>query len=192
MRAEIITRPGATPKKILSFLERNLSLVTNYKTVVLHFGINWLSAKEEWGLYLKLINQEISLDQYNKELQDLNPPPATGTATDFRDQYQQVIEHVQMRNPGAIILVSSIIPRPWDYQRRHLVCISYNKILKSFNNSSTGIFYIHSFKPFFDPFQTLKKELFDVDGLHLTKQGSIVLRAFLCEKIDKAARGLLK
>ena len=192
MKADIITRPGANPEKIQKFLEQNRNLLRNYTVVLMHFGTTWLSAKSEWELYLKLVNGIINQDQYDTQLIRLNPPHATGPPEKFRDQYQKVIEFVRSVNKDAIILVSSILPRPWDHQRRHSVRISYNKILQEFNNPSAKVYFIPSYKPFFGPSASLKTELFNPDGIHLSEKGSVVLRSFFCEKIDRAKKGRLK
>ena len=94
-------------------------------------------------------------------------------------------------NKEVVILISAIIPRTWDHDRRHLVRKSYNQILKKFGSEEKG-FFIPSYKPFYDKSKSLKKELFDWDGLHLSDKRAVVLRTFFCEKIDKALKGLLK
>ena len=113
--------------------------------MLLHFGTIWLSAKSEWELYLKLVNRIINQDQYDTELTLLDPPLTIGPPEKFRDQYSKVSEYVRSVNNAAIILVSSIIPRPWDHQRRHLVRVTYNKIQQEFNDPSAKVYFIPSF-----------------------------------------------
>ena len=192
IEADVITRPGASPAKLLDFLKQKPGLLANYSVIVLHVGTTWLSAKEEWALYLRQVNGNISQDEYNNALKSMNPPPAVGPATTFREEYSSLITHIRSINDTAIILVSSIIPRPWDHGRRHLVRVSYNNLLQKFNEPSEGIFFIHSYKPFIRPPKTLKGHLFNPDGIHLSQHGSAVLRSYFCEKIDKAKRGRLK
>ena len=134
---------------------------------------------------MKMINRVITKDEYHKVLENLNPPPARGKATFFRDQYTRLIYFVKTVNCQSTILISSIIPRPWDHDRRHLVRISYNNILKKLSNPPAKIFFITSYKPFL-------KTLYKRDGIHLSRLGSAVLRSLFCEKIDKAKNGLLK
>ena len=155
-------------------------------------GTTWLSDKSEWALFLKLVNGLIDRDKYEKTIEAMNPPPAIGLASTFRDQYASIIDFIKSMNSEAIILVSAIIPRPWDHDRRNLVRMSYNMILENFNNPPSKVFFIHSYKPFLANSSAINEHLFNPDGIHLNVQGSAVLRGFLCEKIDKAKMGLLK
>ena len=158
----------------------------------MHVGTTWLSAKEEWIMYLKLVNGQITKTEYNKILQQMNPPPAVGPAVEFRDHYAKLIAFIKSVNPDVMILVSAIIPRPWDHERRNLVRICYNNLLKKFNSPSEKIYFIPTFKPFFEKSKKLKQSLYNFNGIHLSKLGSVVLRSFFCEKIDKAKKGFLK
>ena len=178
-------------KKSLNILRNVPSSIVNYRVIILHVGTNWLSQKDEWGLYLKLIKGHYSKEEYDSKIASLNPPPAIGSANAFRDTYQELINLITDINKEAVVLISAIIPRAWDHDRRHLVRKSYNQILKKLC-SQDKIFFIPSYKPFFDKSKSLKKELFDWDGLHLSDKGAVVLRTFFCDKIDKALKGLLK
>ena len=188
---EVITRRGGTPQKAIDFIRSKPHLVSNYKVIVLHVGTNWLGSKEEWGLYLQKVNSKINSEEFETRLRELNPPPAAGNARNFLAVYHELIDQIRRLNPNATILVSSIIPRLWDQNRRHLVRISYNNILKSFNKQP-NVYFIPSYKPFFDLNKNLKTELFEQDGLLLSNNGAVVLRTFFCEKIDKAMKGKLK
>ena len=187
----VITRRGGTPQKAIEYIKRCASSIMHYRVIVLHVGTNWLSQKDEWFLYLKMLNGQYSKEEYDFKIASLNPPPATGSATTFRDTYQDLINLIKEVNKEAVILISAIIPRTWDHDRRHLVRKSYNQILKKLSNQDK-VFFIPSYKPFFDKNKCLKKELFACDGLHLSDKGAVVLRTFFCEKIDKALKGLLK
>ena len=188
---KVITQRGGTPEKAIEFIESQPKVVSEYKVIILHVGTNWLSRKEEWSLYRRKVNGFFSEYEYREALCRLNPPPAIGDAIRFRNTYQKLINLIRSLNGDAIILVSSIIPRWWDNDRRHGIRETYNKMLKAFNNQP-NVFFIHSYRPFFDRNQNLKAHLFDKDGLHLSARGAVVLRTFLCEKIDKALKKLLK
>ena len=190
-KTKVITRRGGTPQKMAKYIETNPLLITGYQVIILNLGTNWLSGKEEWGLYLKLINSVITKETYETQLSRLNPPPALGNALDFKNSFQELVDLIKSINKEAVILVSSIIPRQWDHNRRHLVRISYNQILRRFNDQP-NVFFIPSYKPFFDENKNLKSELFDRDGLHLSDKGAVVLMTFFCEKIDKCLKGVLK
>ena len=184
---DVITRRGGTPKKAIDFIKENPTSIQNYKIIILHVGTNWLSHKEEWGLYLKLANGLLSKEAYDSQLASLNPPPATGDARIFRDTYQELIDLVRETNPIAIILISSIIPRAWDHDRRDLVRMSYNQLLKNLATQE-NVFFIRSYGPFFHKDKSLRKDLFDWDGLHLSNKRAMVLRTFFSQQIDKAKK----
>ena len=185
-----MTRPGSTPVKMLDFLHRCPSTVHGYQVIVLVVGTNWLSQKSEFALYLQLVNGVITEESYNQRLHHLNPPPANGPALEFKDTFQQILDLIKDINPQAKILISAIIPRKWDHDRRHLVRISYNNLLKKLADGK-HIFFVQTYSPFFDKNKNLKMDLFSHDGLHLSKSGSSVLRTFLCDKIDRAIKNKL-
>ena len=138
-----------------------------------------------------MANSIITKEEYSAQLKELNPPPAVGNAIEFKETYQSLIAAIREINNDAKIIVSAIIPRLWDHNRRHLVRNSYNSILHSLT-SPKDVFYAPSFRPFFDKNQNLREELFDWDGLHLNQKGAVVLRTYLCDRIDKALKGTLK
>ena len=188
---EVVTMRGATPKKALEHIRRFPSTVKNYKVIILHFGTNCLSDKDEWGLYLKRMNSLISESDYDTKIARMNPPLSIVEPDSFREAYQTLIGEIKTLNPDAKILISSIIPRLWDYERRDLVRRSFNEILRSFSTQQLT-YFIPSYKPFFDKKQNLKRELFSWDGLHLSQKGTVVLRSYFCDRIDKALKNLLK
>ena len=186
----VITR-GGTPQKAIEYIKKCPRSIINYRVIVLHVGTNWLSQKDEWGLYLKVIKGHYSKEEYDSKIASLNPHPAITSANTFRDTYQELINLITDINKEAVVLISAIIPRAWDHNRRHLVRKSYYHILKKIG-SQDKIFFIPSYKPFFDKSKSLKKQLYNWDGLHLSDKGAVVLRTFFCDKIDKALKGLLK
>ena len=190
-KTRVITRRGGTPEKAIDFIKSRPSIVSGYQVIVLHVGTNWLSKKEEWALYLKKVMGELSQEEYRNELNKLNPPPAIGDAHRFIHTYQHLVDLIRSINPNATILVSGIIPQFWDNDRRYHIRVTYNKMLKKFN-SQPNVFFIPSYRPFFNKDHQLKTDLFDYDGLHLSSKGAVVLRTFMCEKLDKALRNLLK
>ena len=109
-------------------------------------GTNWLSQKLEFSIYLKLVNNVITEKTYTEQLNNLNPA-IYGPAIVFRDIFQGISDFIRCRNPKAKILVSAIIPRKWDHERRHLVCISYNNILKILTDGK-DVFFVQSYSPF--------------------------------------------
>ena len=113
------------------------------------------------------------------------PPPAVGPSVVFRDDYMNLIRFIKGVNPKATILESAIILRPWDHERQNLVCVCYNNLLQKFNSQLVSYQHISHF---FDKMKNLKQDLYNVDGIHLTDLGSVVLQSFFCEKVDKAKK----
>ena len=187
----VITRRGGIPKKLIEYVRNRPDKFKGYKVIILHVGTNWLSKKEEWALYLRMVNGQFTKEEYTAELAKLNPPPAIGDANRFREEYQELVDLIRNINRQATILVSAIIPRLWDNKRRFHIRNTYNRMLKEFN-SQPNIFFIPSDWPFFTKSHDLKSDLFDYDGLHLSSKGAVVLRTFFCEKIDKALKNVLK
>ena len=57
---------------------------------------------------------------YNQKIHHLNPPLVIGPAIEFKDAFQQILDLIKNSNPEAKILISAIIPRKWDHDRRRL------------------------------------------------------------------------
>ena len=187
----VITRKGATPEKILQFVREYPNMVKRYRVIILRVGTNWLGTREEWRLYLRMVNSQITEKEYEAQIWSMNPPSAKGEPEIFRQIYQNLIDLIRQLNPEAKILISSIIPRLWDHARRNEVRMSYNAILQNFSKQDK-VYFIRSYKPFFDKSRNLKCWLFNQDGLHLSNEGAVVLRTCFCDRIDKALKGLLK
>ena len=175
---------------MLSYLKENPSTVHHYQVIVIHVGTNWLSTKIEFGLYLQFINDIITKESYEQQITSLNPAPANGPATVFKDTIKEIIHLIKSQNQLAKILVSAIIPRSWDHDRRNLVRISYNNLLKNLAREENS-YFIETYSPFFDGNKNLKSQLFSYDGLHLSPAGSWVLKTFLCDKIARALKNKL-
>ena len=154
-------------KKFLTSLNRNRVYYQNIKLSYIQVLLGLV--------YLKLVNGQIKKQEYNEILVSMNPPLAVGPAVVFRDNYTNLIGFIKGVNPKATILVSAIIPRPWDHERRHLVRVCYNNLLKKFNSPSDNVYFLPTYNPFFDKSKNLKQDLYNVDGIHLSVLGSIVL-----------------
>ena len=191
---EVHTIRGATPETVLSYLQSKVSFLLNQlrpEVIIIHVGTNYLGTKDEWSLYLNLVKGKLSETNYKEFIKCQNPLPANGTALHFRDTFQRIIDTIRINNHDVTILISAIIPRPWDHERRNNVRIIYNGILQNLN-SQRGVFYIPTYRPFLDRNKNPLTECFLPDGLHLTTRGSEQLRSFFYDKIDKACKKTLK
>ena len=189
---DIITKKGADVTRMHSYVAQNPQVVQGYNVITLHIGTNWLSKKEEWFLYLDYVNNQINQNIFLLNLSQLDLKPAIGQADQFQKDFLNLINTIQYLNSKATILISSILPRKWDFDRRDLVRQSYNSILQNFNKLNS-VYYIKTSKPFFYAINhELRSDLFNADGLHLNDGGSRVLRTILCDKIAKALQDKLK
>ena len=71
-----ITRRGGTPPKAIEYIKKYPNSIKHYQVIVLHVGTNWLSQKDEWGLYLKMLKGQYSKEEYESRIESLNPPPS--------------------------------------------------------------------------------------------------------------------
>ena len=188
MKYDLITIRGATTNKIYKYITEHRHCLQGYKILVLHVGTNHFSSKEEWSWYLRFVQNKISREEYNQAICSMNPPPANSRAVTFRDEYCRLLDLVKPE--VSKVLVSAIIPRLWDHDRRDLVRRSYNRILEQLEDFE-NVYFIPSFKPFFRQ-DHFRQELFHNDGLHLNELGSKVLCTYICDRVCRAIRGELK
>lgn len=185
---DVITKGGATPKTLLSYLYSNQHVLWGYGTILVHVGTCWLSSKREWKIYCKYVNHEITYQDYCTRINHLNPQPAIGQADAFRADYLDLIDLIRT-NTNSMVIVSAIIPRVFDHDRRNLVRISYNNILKSVAILSNTI-YIRTYRPFFNKTTgILRDDLYKKDGIHLNNCGSTVLGTYFVDRIKRVQRG---
>lgn len=131
---EKITRCGADPVKLLKFIEKeeNQDLINGYEIIVIHVGTNSIRYKEEWALFLNLINKEITQDVYELGIKDSNNNPKV-SEINFYTQMKNLIDFIQGTTQTKII-ISAILPRPYDHERRLGTVLSFNKILEQFHH----------------------------------------------------------
>lgn len=187
---DVVAIRGATISKMIDYVNKNQQTLAQYKIIVLHVGTNHFSDKTEWFLYKDYANGKVSKETFNFKLGQLNPPPALGTASQFKESYQRLISLI-IENTSAKLLLSAILPRFWDQDRRHLVRKIYNEIIKKMEDKNR-VFFITSYRPFFNQNRNLRSELFQKDGLHLNSLGTSVFSAYICDRIQRCIRGELK
>ena len=187
---EVVTIRGATIHKMVAFVNKNLLSIKKFKVIVLHVGTNYFSKKHEWFLYMDFVNGKCTREEYNCNLQYMNPPPAVGTAISFKESYQYLIDLLQ-RISVAKILLSAILPRFWDHDRRNLVRRIYNDIIQKLAVGDR-VFYIPSYRPFFNGHGDIKSELYHRDGLYLSSLGTTVFSTYISDRVQRCIRGELK
>ena len=121
----------------------------------------------------------------------LSSPPTSHAALRFEWTFQKMINEIRQCNNHSQIIISAIIPRVWDDDRRRPELELYNGILKKFNSQS-NVYHIPTHKPFLKASGAIKANLFLEDGLHLSESGYVVLRSYFCDKLNKAENNVLK
>ena len=180
-KTDVVMRRGADPLRMLKYLQVNTYLFKRkYKVILLHIGTNHFSTKEEWGQYLNLVNDQCTWEEYNNFLSYFSPNPAKGSANAFKEIFGRIINLIN-RHTNALILISGIIPRPWDDDRRGAIIATYNKMLRSLNDRN--VFYINTPNLFLTTDHQIISRLFSWDGLHLNVEGHKQLQSYWGERI---------
>ena len=126
-KTDVICRRGADPIKMLTFVQLNRDIFKkHYKVDILHIGTNFFSDKHEWGKYLEMVNDQCTFAEYKEYLDISNLTPSKGSVYTFHDILSKIVKTIQ-RSCKASVLVSGIIPRPWDHDRRGNIIPVYNK-----------------------------------------------------------------
>ena len=178
---------GFTVQSLLSTVKSFPSMVQGYRVIVIHIGTNNFGSKSEWFRWLEYKKGKISgqvLDQVLASSAVVNQDRQV-----FGECYLELVQFVRSLNPEAWILLSSILPRLWDHDRRDEARRSFNVVPQSFTRFP-GVVYVKSFHVFFNG-KELKKHYFMDDGLHLSPDGTNAFRSYICAKINRALLGHL-
>ena len=179
-KTDVICRRGADPEKMLKFLQENQHIITNqYKVIIIHVGTNFFSTRHEWGKYLELVNDQCTQAEYDDFIDQSNFTAARGSTFTFKSIIQQIIHFIKSRSQ-AIILLSGIIPRPWDDERRGAVVDRFIEEMKQLEEYR--VLYIDTPKLFYINDQIITR-YFEWDGLHLNVEGAKQLQSYFGERI---------
>ena len=182
-KTDVICRRGADPKKLFNYIQDNKYIVArNYKVVIIHIGTNYFGSRYEWGKYLELVNQECTFEEYYDYINSSSLLPAKASTFTFRDEVFKIIKLIQSLST-SFILLSGIIPRPWDIERRQPIVKRFNQVLKSLESEEDRVIYIETPKVFHTKDGEIVTRYFDWDGLHLNEEGSKQLQSLFGEKI---------
>lgn len=184
---------GSGTSQLLDTLADSPELLHNYGVIVLHVGTNNFGSKAEWKKFLAYQRGEMSTPEFESYLilQNCSAVVSSGELDSFWRDVNSLIGLMRMVNPSCIILLSAVIPRPWDHTLRFETVKLFNSVLQSFNKKADRIFYIPTCRPFINRDQSAKVDYFWWDGLHLSRKGLNVFKSFIFEKVDKAIRGFL-
>ena len=88
----------------------------------------------------------------------------------FIDQLCECVNFIKCMNPNCNILVSSILPRFYDFYESNEIVLSFNESMKNCC-SNIDVKFISSFKSFLNRFNFPIRCLYSKDGLHLSVEG---------------------
>ena len=129
------------------------------------------------------------MKQRKGENKDLTLPPHPKTPPEhIKEQYRALFQGIRDKNPGIYLLVSAIIPRPFDYKQNKKYMCEVNLALEDLCKEFNSCYFLKTYKPMLR-FGIPKSTHYLDDGLHLSQQGSITLQKFfmshLVNKIKK-------
>ena len=85
-----------------------------------------------------------------------------------------LVAKVQKRNTELKFIISSILPRPKDFETTNPIIKRVNEVLKVWSSSKKHVIFAPTYKTFFKGNQIRTDQvLFDEDKLHLNEQGSL-------------------
>ena len=176
-RADIVSRRGSSIVQLQRFIE-NLD-ITEYKCIIILVGTNDLSDKKVWWDYKK-----------HKGSPDfkLQAHPTTKLDT-LKTRYINLLNAVEIGNPGILIELQPIIPRLFDYQINLSYMKAVNNMIKDlcitrhhYHDRTLITSFLKGGKP--DP------SLYASDGLHLSTIGSDKLTRIFRTKVAKLIQKL--
>ena len=98
------------------------------------------------------------------------------------DDYKRLLKAIKLQNPSINILVSSIIPRPFDFDANKDYLIS---VLKDMAKETSRCEYLPSYRSLMKRNHPKENCFKKCDGLHLSEDGTITLkRYFICKIVE--------
>ena len=162
-RAVAVAVPGATISSLSTKLQ-TLKL-SSYKVILILVGTNDLTPKSVWVWY------KMKLRKGQSTVKNLPRHPKTPPEA-IKSEYRNLLEGIRQENPNIFILVSAILPRPFDFPENKNYLYEVNRELESLCLEFNACYFLKSFKPIPRPTH------FAEDGLHLSQQGSLALQNF--------------
>lgn len=184
--ADVFAIPGSGVRKLVYELQQSRRLVDGkYKYVIILVGTNDFGGKREWKRYNELRRNgehNYYMSNYTSDADDM-------PFSIFQALYEQLITYIRSVSPSTLILCSSILPRPWDFDRRDGKRRQYNAIIQRSCNKVDALF-LTTYTAFFKKYSP-RWDYFSTDGLHLSRKGQEALKSYLADKLFKARKGLI-
>ncbi|CAC5422083.1 unnamed protein product [Mytilus coruscus] len=102
----------------------------------------------------------------------------------FEKYIRDIIHELRICNPDCVIILSSILPRPCDFNHSELFVINFNNVLKQLSSSLTNVRYMASEKTFYNRVRKPINTLFSIDKLHLSTTGLNKVFSFIANTLE--------
>ena len=175
---DTIFKPGST----ITGMRGSLPNLSAYKCVVLLVGTNDMVPKWVWLRY-----------KYNirKGNSDYVVPSHSRTPVHrIIEDYERLIMAVKAKNPTIHILISSILPRPFDFRVNKDYLISVNNGLRDMCKRLNRCEFIPTYRGLMKSNKPKSNCFLHSDGLHLFEDGTIIVKRFFTSKIAELFRKL--
>ena len=170
IRTECEFFKGCKVKNLTKKLRDRYIKISEYKCIALIIGTCDISGKEVWISSLR-----------NGEVPKHNPKPITQIVAD----YSELLQTISYLNSEATILITSIIPRvfDFDYNRQYLKELN-NKIEELTKINPDKYKFLNTAKKFIHCGE-IKEDLFLTDQIHLSPAGNKLLTDMLNGRIGQ-------
>lgn len=185
---DVTAMSGFKVKDMLQKVSDDPQLVTGYTVVLIHVGTNDFGSKEEYDLYVKFKLGKISYQCFVDKSRRLCLNDVHTSFNEFEYEMGNLFRFIYSVNPKVVLLVSSILPRPWDFAYRNGLRRHYNNLIRSCA-AYNGVLFLDSARVFLIKNRDLKFHYFGFKGLHLSDKGSNALQTYFSDKLRKAAVG---
>lgn len=101
----------------------------------------------------------------------------------FEKYIRDIIHELRICNPDCVIILSSVLPRPCDFNQSELFVINFNNVLKQLASSLTDVKYMQCEKTFYSRVRKPINTLFTVDKLHLSTTGLNKVFSFIANTL---------
>lgn len=181
-KADVYSFSGCRIKNLIHKIKFNMIDISNYKVVLINIGTNDLiTDKSIWFAYSTQVKKNVPIEDI------VLPPHQPSKINIVVSHYKELLDVVRDKNTKAKIIVTGILPRPYDFSvnRQYLMNINaaLEDMVSSYRNS-----YFHRTQCCFIKSKVPKPECFLFDGLHLSPAGTKLLRDIFSCEISKALK----
>ncbi len=181
---QVISLSGFTVDRLNMFVNDYPQLIESRKVILLHIGTNDVGSKANFNSFMSF------------KLHKSSKPPSYSydiTTSKFNFMYRELIISIISINSSAHILFSPIIFRPYDYSASRELIMQINREIKLISSKGSRYDYLYTWKSFWDKVDKVPKEkcFLERDQLHLSEEGTQILRDFFCGAISRHTKSVL-